>query len=155
DDGHVEAVIYRLVHENAVEHAPRVHAETKRNVADAEDGLHLGQLLLDAAYRFQRLSAGSAVLHLACGDWQRQSVKDQVNRTNAVFLRRQLINTLGDCDFLVGGERHSFFVDGERNHRRPIALGHWQDLGSALLAIFQVDGVDDGLARNTLQAYFD
>ena len=62
---------------------------------------------------------------------------------------------MGDRDFLVRGQGHAIFIDGERDHGRTIALGHWQDLRRALLAIFQVDGVDDGLAGNTLQRFFD
>ena len=46
-NGQVEAVIYRLFHKHAVEHAPCIRIQAKRYIADAQNGLDLGQLLLD------------------------------------------------------------------------------------------------------------
>ena len=79
-DGHVEAVVHRLMHEDAVQHAPRIDVQPERNIADAEDRLHLGQLLLDRLHRLQRLDAGGAIVFLAGRDGQRQRVENQIAR---------------------------------------------------------------------------
>ena len=61
----------------------------------------------------------------------------------------------GDGQLFLPGQRHAVFVDGQRDDRRAVALRHRQNFRRALLAILQVDGVDDGLARNALQRLFD
>src|SRR5262249_51186940 len=75
---HVKTVVYGLFHEDAVEHAPRVGVQPKRNVAHAQDGLDLRKLLLDPLDGVQRLHAGGTVLFLAGRNRKRQGVKDQV-----------------------------------------------------------------------------
>src|SRR6185437_11503946 len=155
DDRAIESAVDRLAQENAVQYAPWIDGESERDVAYAQNGTHLGQLLLDAAHGFERLDAGAAIFVLSGRDRQRQRIEDQIHRANAVLLGRELVDALGDRDFLVGGKRHAVFVDGQRDHRRAIALGHGQDFGSALLAVFQVDRVDDGFAGNALQRHLD
>ena len=56
---------------------------------------------------------------------------------------------------LVGSERHALLVDGERDDRGSVAARHGQHQAGALLAVFQVDGVDDGLAGNALERLLD
>ncbi len=153
-DGHVEAVVHRLVQEHAVQHAPRVGVQPERNVADAEHRLRQRQLGLDRLHRLQRLDAGGAIVFLSRRDRQRQRVEDQIHRTNAVLVHRQIVDALGDGQLLLRRQRHAVFVDGQRDHRRAVALGHRQHLRRALLAVFQVDRVDDRLARNALQRLF-
>ena len=60
-----------------------------------------------------------------------------------------------DRNFFVGGQRHAFFVDGQRDYAGAVALGHRQHFRGALLAVFEVDRVDDGLAGDALQRLFD
>ena len=43
-------MIHGSVHKHAVQDATRIGAQTKGNVAYAQDGLDLGQRLLDAPY---------------------------------------------------------------------------------------------------------
>ena len=148
-------MVHRLVHENAVQNAARIGIQTERDVADAEDGLHLGQLLLDRLHRLQRFDAGGAVIFLTGRDGQGQRVEDRSHRANAVLVHRQIEDALGDGQLLLPGQRHAVFVDGQRDDGRAVALGHRQNFRRALLAIFQVDGVDDGLARNALQRFLD
>ncbi len=126
-DGHVEAVVHRLVHEDAVQNAPRIDIQSERNVADAEDRLHLGQLGLDRLHRLQRLDAGGAIVFLAGRDGQRQRVEDQIAGTNAVLVHRQIEDALGDGQLLLPGQRHAVFVDGQRDDGRAVALGHGQN----------------------------
>ena len=154
-DGHIEAMVYRLFHEDAVKHAPGVGVQPERNIADAQDGFDLRQFLLDLAEGIERLDAGGAVLFLSGRDGQGKRIKDQIARADAVLFRSQFIDAFGNGGFLFGGQRHAFFIDGERDHGSTVALGHRQNFGGALLTIFQIDRVDDGLAGNALERLFD
>ena len=58
-------------------------------------------------------------------------------------------------DLALCGERHALFVDGERDDRGPVTARHGQHQAGALLAVFKVDGVDDGLAGNALERLLD
>ncbi len=115
------------MHEDGIQHAPRVGIEAERNVADAEDRLYLGQFLLDALHRRQGFDSGGTVIFLPGGDGQSQRIEDHVDAAEAVLFRRQLVNALGDGDFLVGGQRHAVFVDGQRDHGGAVTPGHGQN----------------------------
>ena len=119
-DGHVEAVVDRLVHEDAVQNSPRVDIQTERNVADAKDRLHFGKLGLDRLHGFQRLDAGGAVVFLAGRDRQCKRVEDQITRTNAVLVHRQIEDALRNGQLFLPGHRR---VERIRHSVRPcIAL---------------------------------
>ncbi len=154
-DRHVEAVVHRFVHEDRIQHSPRICVQTEGNIAYTEDRLYLGQLFLDPLDRVQRLDARCPVVVLTGRDRQREGVENQVHRPHPVFVHRQVVDALGDCDLLVRSQGHAVFVDGQRDHRRAVLLRHRQHFRRALLPVFQVDGVDDRLARDPLQALFD
>ena len=82
---------------------------------------------------------------------QGQRVEDEIDGTDAVFVHRQIEDALGDRQLLLRRERHALFVDGQRDDGCAVTLGHRQNLGGALFAIFQIDRVDDRLAGNALQ----
>ena len=124
------------MHKHAVEHAPGIDIKPERNIADAENRLNIGQFFLDSLDRIQRLDSCRPILLLASRNRQRERIENQIDCANAIFVRRQIGNAVRDCNFLVRGERHAIFVDGERDHRRAIALGHRQNFGCPLLTIF-------------------
>ena len=85
---------------------------------------------------------------------KRQRVEEQVHGTDAVLLCRQIENAMRDRDLLVRGQRHALFIDGQRDYACAIALRHWQHFRGALLAVFEIDRIDDGFAWNALQRLF-
>ena len=54
-------------------------------------------------------------------------------------------------NLFVRRQRHAVFINRQRNHRSTVTSCHRQHLRSPLLAILQINGVDDRLARNPLQ----
>ena len=58
-------------------------------------------------------------------------------------------------NFPVRRQRHALFIDGQRDYSRAVSLRHRQHFRSPFLAVFQIDGVDNGFARNALQRLFD
>ena len=54
-----------------------------------------------------------------------------------------------------GRQRHAVLVDGQRNHGCTVALRHGQHFRSPLLAILQIDRVDDRPPGDSLQRLFN
>ena len=68
---------------------------------------------------------------------------------NAVFAGQQLDRTLRHRQFALARERlrlQLVFVDGSDHQRRAVGLGDRADALELLLAVFQVDRIDDALA---------
>ena len=65
------------------------------------------------------------------------------------------MNALRDRNLFIRGKGHTFFVDRQRDHCRSIALRHWQDFAGALLAVFQINRIDDRLAGNAFERNLD
>ena len=123
------------MHEDRVQHAARIGIEPERNVADAENRLHLGQFVLDALHRLQSFDSSRAIIFLARRDGQSQGIEDQVDAAQTVFFRRQFVDPFGDRDFLIGRQRHAVFVNGQGNHGRAVTPRHGQHFRSSLFAI--------------------
>ena len=155
DDGGVEATVDGLFEEDGVEHAAGVGVEAEGDVADAEDGLAVGQLEVDAPDGFEGFDAGGAVVFLAGGDGQGEGIEDEVLGAEAVFFCGEGVDAMGDGEFFIGGEGHAVFVDGEGDDGGAVAAGHGEDFGGALLAVFEVDGVDDGFAGDAFEGFLD
>src|SRR5258708_533053 len=101
------------------------------------------QFLLDAADCVERLQGTVAQVRLAGRDWENQRVEEEVARWDAVFLRADVVDALGDAELPVGGGRLAFLVDGQGDERRAIAFGQRYDCLDFLAALFQIDRVDD------------
>ena len=56
----------------------------------------------------------------------------------AVFLCRQIEDAMRDRDFLIGGQRHALFIDGQRDDAGAVALRHGQHFRRPLLAVFRL-----------------
>ena len=50
--------------------------------------------------------------------------KSKSTGTDAVLLCRQIEDAMCDRDFLVRGQRHALFIDGQRDYSRAVALCH-------------------------------
>ena len=81
-------MIDRLMHENGVQHAPRIGVETERNIADAQNRLDVRQLLLDPLDGLKRLHTCRTVFLLASRNGQGQSVENEIGGIQSVFLGR-------------------------------------------------------------------
>ena len=127
-NGHIQAMVHRFMHENGIQHTPWINIKPERDVADAENCLDLGQFFLDPLDRIQRFDSRSPVFLLACCYGQCECVKNQINRANAILLRRQVVNAFGDGYFLFCCKRHSFFIDCQCDYRRAVTLRHREHL---------------------------
>ena len=87
-DGHIEPMIDRFMHENGIQHAPRIGVEAERNIAHTQNGFDVRQLLLDPLDGLERLHACGTVFLLARRNGQGQSVENEIGGIQSVFLGR-------------------------------------------------------------------
>ena len=144
-----------MVEEDRVQHVPRRRVEAERDVRQAQDDLALGharaEIALDRVQRPLSPSLRSSSLPV-------QIVKVSGSNSRSFggrpcWLHGEIVEPLGD---LAACLRPSFampcFVDRQRDHRRAELLGELQALVGRLLAVLEIDRVDDRLAAIELAA---
>ena len=106
-------------------------------------------MLLDHPDGFDGLARAADIVGIAGTAGEHQRIDDDVFGLDAVLGSQQLYRTLRDRQFALAGEclrLQLIFVDGADNQRRAIGLCNRADLLEFLIAIFQVDRVNDALA---------
>ena len=74
---------------------------------------------------------------------------------HAVLMHGNVMDPAGDSDLPVGCLGHPFFIDGQCDDRRAVGPAQGEDRLDPFFAVFEVDGIDDGLASDQLQGFFD
>ena len=154
DDRQVEPGLDAQVEEDRVEDLAAGRRQAERDVADAEDGLAGRQIALDRRHPGDRLLAGADVVPVAGAEREHQRIEDQVFGRQPVFPGQQRETALRDGELPLPADGHALlrvFVDAADHHGRAVMPEQRHDPGEALLAVFQVDRVDDGLALRTFQ----
>ena len=154
DDRQVEPGLNAQVEEDRVEDLAAGRRQAERDVADAENGLAGRQGALDRRHAGYRLLAGADVVPVAGAEREHQRVEDQVLGRQPVLLGQQCETPLRDGELPLPADGHALlwvFVDAADHHGRAVAPEQRHDPGEALLAVFQVDRVDDGLALRAFQ----
>ena len=104
---------------------------------------------------FQRPLRQLAVVLVAGGDGEGQRVDQQVGLRQAVPVAGEIDQPAGDAQLVLHRLRHADFVDGQRDHRGAEALRQDQPVGGVLLAVLEIDRVDDRLAAMQFQRRLD
>ena len=149
-----QPALQRMVEEHRVQHLPRRRVEAERDVGEAEDDLALGHPLAHRGDRVEGVEAELAVVRVAGADRKGQRVEQQVARRQAVPVAGEIVKPLGDAQFVVGLLRHALFVDRQGDDRGAEALRQFQPLVGRLLAVLEIDRVDDRLAAVELERGF-
>ena len=106
-------------------------------------------MLFDQADAFNRFDGAADVVLIACGAGEHQRIEDDIFRRDGVFFREQFQGTLGDFEFAFAREGlrlRGIFVNTAHHHRRAVGTRERADALEFLLAIFQVDRIDDAFA---------
>ena len=151
-----QAAPQRMVEEHRVQHLPRRRVEAERDVRQAEDDLALGHALADRA-RSRRACCSPS---LRSSSLPVQIVKvsgsnSRSDRRQAVLVAGEIVEPLGDPQLVVDLLGHALLVDRQRDHRRAEALRELQALVGRLLAVLEIDRVDDRLAAIELERGFE
>ena len=120
--------------------------------------LTYGIFSLISRMRFDGLDRAADVVGVAGGAGKHQRIDDDVFGGNAVLLGQQLDGTLRHRQLALAREGlrlQLVFVDAAHDQRRAVSPRDGTDALEFLLAVFQVDGVDDALALAIGQRQFD
>ena len=158
DDREVEARLHAVIEHHGVQYFAARFGQSKGDVRDAEDGLASRQRVLDEANAFDRLDARADIVFVAGADREDQRVEDDVFGLDAVFFGEQLERALGHLQ--LARARNSLrlllvVVDTADDERGAEAAGERHDLLEAILAVLEVDRIDQRLARRALERFFD
>ena len=138
-----------MVEEDRVHHLARRRRQSEADVGNAEHGLDVRDVFLHQAYAFDGLHRAADVVDVAGGAGEDQRIDDDVLRGNAVLFGQQLYDALRHGQLALAREGlrlQLVFVDGAHHQRRAVAFGDRADALELLLAVLQVDRVDDALA---------
>ena len=158
DDGHVQAGLDAVVKEDRIEHLASGRWQAEGDVGNAQNRLRVWQGLLDQTHPFDGLRRRTNVVHVARAGGENQRVEYQVFFRDAVLFCQQFVRTLGNFQLAFSGDglRLVIVVVDAAHHQRgavcPGQRGHSLEAG---LPILQVHRIDDGLALQPLQRFFN
>jgi hypothetical protein len=158
DDGVVEARLRAVIEEDGVQHLASGRGEPEGDVRDAEDGLALREARLDGADALDGFLRRADVVRVARADGKHERIEDEVARRDPVLLGEEGVRALRDGQLALARDRHALLlvlVDAAHHHRTAVGAQERHDLLEALLAVLQVDRVDDGLALAVPQRQLD
>ena len=148
DDGVGEAGLDAVVEEDRIEDLAPRRGEAEGDVGDAEDGAAPGEGLGYEPDPFDGLHRRADVVFVAAPHREDQRVEDQVLGPQPVLVDEEVVGAPGHGQFPVAGHRHAVLlvlVDAPHHHGPAVAPEQVGGLGEPLLAILQVDGVEDAL----------
>ena len=145
----------RVVEKDRVQHLARRRVEAERDVREAEDDLAFGHRLGDPLDRVEGVEAELAVVLVAGADRKGQRVEQQVGRRQPVLAAGEIVEPVRDRELVLDLLGHAGLVDGQRDDRGAEAARQRQPLVGRLLAVLEIDRVDDRLAAIELERRFE
>ena len=146
---------HRMVEEHRVQHRARGGIQSERDVGQAEDDLDVGVFLPDQPDALDGPLAELAVVLGPGRHREGEGVDQQVRLRQAVLVAGELDQARRHRELALRGLGHALLVDGQRDHRGAELLGQDQPVGGGLLAILEIDRVDDRLAAMQLERRLD
>ncbi len=149
DDGQVEASLGAVIEKDGIDDFARASGQTKGDIGDAQNSAHIRESLLDEPNAFHGFHGTADIVFVAGGAGKDQGIEDDVLGSEAVFFGEQFVTALGNFAFALASEGLGLqlvFVDAAANDGGAEIVGEGDNLLEFFLAVFQVDGIDDGLA---------
>ena len=158
DNRQVETGLGGQVEEDRVDDLARPHRQPEGHVRDPEHGRAGRQGLLDQPQALDGLHRPADVRRIAARRREDQRVEDDVGLGHAVLRGQERVAAARDLELALAGEGLRLLrvlVDDAEDHRRAVAPEQRRHVGDPLLAVLEVDGVDDRLALAVGQRHLD
>src|SRR6266481_389127 len=149
DDGEVETGFGAVIQEDGIYDLAGPRGQTEGDVGNAEDGARVGKGALDKANAFHRFDGAADVVFVARGAGKDERVEDDVFGSETVFFGEQFVAALGDGQLALASKGLGLelvFVDAAAHDGGAEIVGDGDDFLEFFLAVFEVDGIDDGLS---------
>ena len=147
-DRQVQPGLRAVVQEDRVHHFSRAAPAVRTRCSKSPASSAYRQRFLDQPNAFDRLHRAADVVGVARGARKHQRVEDDILRRNPVLLRQQLVRPLRHRQLALARERlrlQLVLVDAAHHQRRAVVVRDRHHVLELLLAVFQVDRVDDAL----------
>ena len=145
-DGAGQPAAQGVVEKHRIQDLPRRRVQAEGDVRQAEDDLAFGHRPRDLLDRVQGIEAEPAVVLVAGADRKGQRVEQQIRGRQAVLVAGEIVKPAGDGELVLDVLRHARLVDRQCDDRRAKAAREPEPLVGGLLAILEIDRIDDGLA---------
>ena len=151
----IEPRLHAVIEEDGIHHLASGRGQPERHVGDAEHGLAGGQRGLHRAHGFDRLHRAAGVRRVAGRAGEDERVEVQILLGDAVLPREQLVAASRHRELVRRLDRLSALVDAADDQRGAVTPGDGDDLLEALLAVLEIDRVDDRLALRVRERRLD
>src|ERR1051326_194138 len=153
DDAHRQPGVDGMVEKRRVHRLAHalVAAERERDVADAAGGVRARVLAPQLAHVLDEADAVVRLYLHAGGDGENRGVEDDVALVEAL-VEEDLGGARTDLDLALDGAGLAALVEGHDDDGGAVAADESRLLAELRLALFQRNGVDDGLPLRALQA---
>ena len=154
----VQASLRAVIQKNRVHYFTRTRRQSKRNVGNTEDRPHIRQRLLDQPDTFHRLDRPPDVILISRRAREDQRIENDVLWAQSVLFREQFVRTLCNRQLPLARERlrlQLVLIDAADHNRRAEFVRNRHHSFEFLLAVLQVDGIDDGFALTIRQRQLD
>ena len=155
DDRRVQTGFLALVEVDRVEDVPSCGGQAEADVGQAEDRRCSGYLGLDGPDAIQGGDPIPPGLLHAGAKGEGQGIEQQVLRCHPVAVDGQIGDGLRRFQLALRRSGLACGVDAGAHHRGAVLPGQGQEAveaGTRLVAVLEVDGVEDGLAGNAAES---
>ena len=149
DDREVEAGLGAKVEKDRVHDLAGTKGQPEADVGDAEHGRTRGEGPLDQPQPFDGLDRAADVVLVATRRRKDQRVEDDVRLRQSVLFGQQMMSAAGNLELALTRKclrLDRVLVDDPEDDRRTVAAQQWRHRRDPLLAVLEVDRVDDRLA---------
>src|SRR6266478_6088812 len=149
DDGEVETGFRAVIEEDGVYDFARAWRQAEGDVGNTENGARVRKGALNEANAFHGFDGAADVVFVAGGARKDEGIENNIFGGEAVFFGEQVVTALGDGQLALTGEGLGLelvFINAAAHDGGAEIVGDRNNFFKFFLAVFEVDGVDDGFA---------
>src|SRR5216683_5088933 len=149
DDGEIETGFGAVIEEDGIYDFARARGQAEGDVGNAEDGARVWKGALDEADAFHGFDRAADIVFVARGAGKDERIENDVFGREAVFFGEQLVAALGDSQLALAGKSLGLelvFINAAAHDGGAEIVSDGNNFLELFLAIFEVDGIDDGFA---------
>src|SRR5579863_748038 len=149
DDSQIESSLRAVVEKDGIHNLARTRRQAEGYVRDSQHGSHVGNALLNETNSFNCLHGAADVIFIPGGAGKHKRIENDAFRANTILLGEHPVRALGNFQLSLARERlrlNRILVNAAHDDGSAVRARKRADALEFLLAIFQIDRVDDALS---------
>ena len=147
--------LQRMIEKHRIDHRPRRRIEPKAHIGKPQNDLNIREFLTNGADPLQRPKRELAVILIAGGDGEGERIDQKIRLRQPMLPAGKIHQPPRDLQLALRRFGHPLLINGQRNDRRPEFARQQQPLMRRMLAILEIDRIDDRLAAMQLERLLD